>query len=154
MLAGQRSIFIAPCKGQTEVENLHGTAGVEDQIGWLDIAVDKTLFVGVLQADRRLPDVFGNLPDREWAVPLHLGVKVDAIHVFHGDEVDRPRRVEIERADDVGMIEPGRLPGLALEPGEIGALLDPLHRQHLDGRLAVERGVPRVDTKKGDARFV
>ena len=66
-------------------------------------------------------------------------MQVGAVDVFHHDEVDGTRRVEVERPGDVGMVEPGRRLRLALEPRQVGGLVDPLHGQHLDRHLIVER---------------
>ena len=105
---GERGLFVVVCQGQTKVEDLHVASLVNHQVSRLDVAVHEPLFVGVVEAERRLPDEIGGIANRERALLLHPRVQVGAIDVFHHDEVDRSRRVEIEGPGDVGMVEPGR----------------------------------------------
>ena len=144
---GEPGIFVVVVgQSQAEIEDLHMAALVNHQVGRLDVAVHETLFVRVVEAECRLPDEIGGIADRQRAILLHPGVEVDAVDVFHHDEVDRPRRIEIERPGDVGMVEPSRCPSLPLESRQVGGLVDSLHRQHLDRHLVVERHVlPEVD---------
>ena len=62
MLLRQRLVVLALGEGEAEVEDLHGAAGVEDQVRRLDVAMDESFLVGVLKAEGRLPDVVHRLP--------------------------------------------------------------------------------------------
>ena len=141
VLTGQRPVLVAAGQGEPEIEDLHRAAGVEDEVGRLDVAVHESLLVGVLKAGCGLADEVRGLADGQRPVALDFCVEVDAVDVLHCDVVNGAGRIEVERANDVRMAEPRRLPGLTFEAGEVGSLFDPLHRQHLDGNLAVERGV-------------
>ena len=64
MFLGERGIFIVVGQGQAEVEDLHVAAFVDHQVGRLDVAVHQPLFVGVVEAERRLSDEISGLADR------------------------------------------------------------------------------------------
>ncbi len=135
----QRAVVL-PLAGerQPEVEDLDGAALVEDQVGRLDVAMDDTLLVGVVEAEGRLPDGIHGVANRQRSLLLDLRVEIGAVDVLHRQVVDGAGGVEVERPHDVVMGEPERLAGLALEPGEIRRLVHVLHREHLDRHLAVE----------------
>ena len=141
MSPGERGVVLRHGERQPEVEDLDVPSLVDDQIGRFDVAVDEPLVVRVLQAERRLADEIGRLPHRQRAVLLDPGVQILPLDVLHHDEVDGAGRVEVEGAGDVRMVEPGGGLRLPLEPGQVGTLVDPLHRQHLDRHLVVQGGV-------------
>ena len=143
MFARQRSRLVAVGQGQPHVEDLHRPPLVEHEVGRLDVTVDEPLIVGVLEPRGCLAEIFGHLADIERPLPLHLRVKIRAVDVLEHDEVDCPRRLEVERPGDIGMIEAGRRLRFPFEAGQIGTLLHPLHRQDLDGHLVVEGGMFR-----------
>ena len=141
VFAGERGRLIIVAERQPEVENLHRAAPVEDQVCRLDIPVHDSFLVGMMEALRRLADKVSGIPHVEPPLLLHLRMQVDAVDIFHHDEVDRAGVIEVERTGDVLMAQPKSGLRLALEPGEVGALFDPFHRQHLDGHLLAQRGV-------------
>lgn len=70
------------------------------------VAVDHSLFVGVLQAQRRLPRELASVANRHRAGLLHLPSDADPVHIFHHEDMQVARLVGVVRGDDVGMREP------------------------------------------------
>ena len=76
--------------------------------------------------------------------------------VLHGEEHVAVVLALVEDGDDVGVRQPGRRAGLALEPADERVVLGEVAAQHLEGDVAVEPGVEgEVDRRHpavGDVR--
>ena len=137
----ERRVVLFLGERETEVEDLDRAAGVEDQVRGLDVAMHEPLLVRMLEPERRLPHVVECVAERERAGLLDLRMEVGSGDVLHRDEMDLAGGVEVERPDDVRMVQPGGGAGLALESGEVRRLVDTMAWQHLDRDLVVERRV-------------
>src|SRR5262249_393538 len=114
-LAGNVVRSVVEEAGQAEVEHLDGGGTLAEQGGRLDVAVDQPVLVGVVQAQGRLPDVVGRAVRGERVVLLDEGVQVNPVHELHDHVVVRARVVDVVDADDVGVVEGGDRPRLAVE---------------------------------------
>ena len=65
--------------------------------------MDQAALVGVLQAQRRLPDVVAGLRDRQRPALLDQLGQVGPLDVLHDEEVRAADRVGVEGVDDVGV---------------------------------------------------
>ncbi len=90
---------------QAHVENLHGSLGIQQQIGGLDVAMNNSLLVRVLQSPRCLNNVSNRLVDGEWAVLFDEYRKVTPFDVLHHQEVRSLRHIRIVGGDNVGMAQ-------------------------------------------------
>ena len=89
--------------GQAHVEDLDDLAvGRQQQVVRLDVAMDQAALVGVLQAQRRLPDELARLRHRQRAVLLDQPGQVGrSFDVLHDEQVRAADLVGVEGADDV-----------------------------------------------------
>jgi hypothetical protein len=80
------------CANEAHIEDLHdhwfrGLREVafpgNDDVGRLDVPVNKSLVMGILQAKSRLPGILACLGDFKWAIVPHQSGKVDSIHELH-----------------------------------------------------------------------
>ncbi len=94
-----------------------GPLGDEDVRG-LDVPVDQTHFVGVLEADGRLANVFAGLPDAHRPVRADHLLEGLPLDVFHRDVVRAVRLVRVKEDHEVRMVQLGDGPRLAVEAGQ------------------------------------
>ena len=73
----------------------------------LDVAVDHLLFVGVLEAHRRLRDVMAGMHHRQRPLALHQLGQVLALDVLHREDEKPSRRRDAVRLDHILMVQPG-----------------------------------------------
>ena len=107
MLLGQAPfLVIIASEGQAEIEDLDGPLDIENQVCRLDVAVDKALIMGVLQAEGSLTDVFHRLTHGQHALFLDLLLKVDALDVIQHDVPDVTGVIEVCGPGDVGVVQP------------------------------------------------
>src|SRR5262249_41518875 len=98
-------------------------AAVYEQVCRLDVAMDHSEFVGVLQAKCGLANHIAGLADGQWAAKLDQFLKVRTVHEFHHQEKPVVDGVCVVGSDDVRVDQPGGGANFALEelPGTIGA---------------------------------
>ncbi len=131
--------------GEAEVEHLHRAVAGELDVGGLQVAVDDTALVGVLEG---LGDLAGDrqrLVERQRAArqPIGQGRALDQLHDQEAERRGRVRRLEGVEHGDARVVERGQDLGLALEAAQpVGVGGDRLG-QHLDRHLAVEPRVAR-----------
>jgi hypothetical protein len=85
--AGHRSLARVRL-GQAEVQHLHRAVGRQLDVGGLEIAMDDSGFVGLLERGRHLCGNLDRFIDREWPACQPLG-EVFARHELHREEIDR-----------------------------------------------------------------
>ena len=131
--------------GEPEVDDLHLAVGGEHEVGGLDVAVQELLRVRVVEALGRLAREAHGLVDRE--LPLALVPEVvdrAALEELHDEEVvPALRPVDVEDADDVGVVEPEEDPRLGRELLDESGARDQLLVEDLDRDVAVEAEVTR-----------
>jgi hypothetical protein len=89
--------------GDPEVEHLHAVAGFDEDIFWLQIAVNNPVFVGELQPFRDLDGDVQSFADRQRAA-RHQGLaERTTLELFHDDVDQAPDGACIEHMDGVGV---------------------------------------------------
>ena len=135
---------------QARVGHLEHAAGVPHQVGWLDVAMDQALGVGILQAAGGLQGAMrGRRPGS--AAPLLSPRRPNrGPDKLHRQKRAGVRFAGVEGHDDVDVAELGQRLHLPLETLGEGAVLGHLGRQDLDGRQALHASVPRfIDRAHG-----
>ncbi len=105
--------------GQAEIGQVRFTAGVEEDVGGLEIAMEHAALMGVMdgagergQEHRRLARREGRLPVGQ---PLRQG---GALHQLHRQEVPAVVLSDFVDGHDVGMVEAGGGAGFGLKAGD------------------------------------
>ena len=93
--------------------------------------MDDAPLVRVPQSAGGLPDQGHALIDREWPRREQL-LERSAADVFHHEVMEVAEPLDLVDRHDVGMIEPGGEPGLAMEPTDEGPIFGQLRPEHLD----------------------
>ncbi len=101
--AGQPVAALRRQRREAEVEHLDGAVAATDQVGGLDVAVDHAALVGVLEPQRRLPDVGACLGHGQRPTLLYQPGQGDSLDVFHYQEVGRAGVFGVVGGDDVRM---------------------------------------------------
>ena len=78
--------------------------------------MDHALLVGVLERLRRLAGDADGVLDRQLALPREPAAQALSLHVRHGEPEPAGGLARVVDGQDVGMLEPGGEPDLALEP--------------------------------------
>jgi hypothetical protein len=124
---------------QAEVEHLDRAVRGQLDVGRLEIAVDDAAFVGGVERRGELARDLQRLRHGQRAA--HEAVRQRRpLHELH-DERRRLAVVHVVDGGDVGMIERGEHPGLALEAGAPPGIQGMDVGQQLDGDVAAEPGV-------------
>ncbi len=110
--------------GQAEIEDLDLPLRRPHQVVRLHVAVDHAALVGVLQAERRLPDVLARFGERQRPLALQIGGKTFALDELHDEEVQTAGLVGVEGGDDVRVLQLRRRPHLLLEALHAGRVVD------------------------------
>ncbi len=131
--------------GQAEVEDLDLPGRGHLDVGGLEVAVDDTLLVRCLEPFRDLQEERDRLVDRDRAAGDAIGQRL-AVDQLHDQEARALLGLEAVQGGDVGVVERGQHPRLALEPGQPLGVLRHRLRQHLDRNLAVGAGCPWLGT--------
>ena len=93
----------------------------EHQVGRLDVAVDELVLMGMLEPQRGLADHLAGRAHAQRLSGLPLGLdqalEVDAVHVFHRQEMDAVGLAGVVGTHDVRMLQRADRLHLPLEPG-------------------------------------
>jgi hypothetical protein len=105
---------------QAKIGNLYSALAIEEDILGLDVTMNDSFFVGVLE---RVTDLLhdGQRFLRRHPTFLKELPQVHAIDILHDEAVLAVGFAKVMHADNIGMIEPGQRLCFAREPlGEIG----------------------------------
>ena len=135
--------------GDPEIGDQGATiAGQQDVLG-LDVAVDDAMLVGVLEGQRRLPRDAQRILHRKLFLSGEPVAEALALDIRHRKPQLTRRFPRVVNREDVGMLQPGDQPDLALEPfgtksdGELGMQDLQRHRSLVPDVLReVDRGHP------------
>ncbi len=131
---------------QAQVQGLDHVPRVRpNQVGRLDVAVDQAALVGVLQPQRRLPDVVASLPGGEPAARGEQLAQVGALDVLHSQIVIVAGQGGVVGEHDVGVRELGGRLHLAAEADQQFLLVEAVGADDLEGDEAVHEGVPGLE---------
>jgi len=123
--------------GQAHVGELGGPVGADQHVLGLDVAVDHSAGVGVLQRPGHLgDDGQGFLLVQSPLLAEDLRQRA-ALDELHGQVVVVAALTHVQGADQVGMVELAGQPGLAHEALHEVAVLGEVPAQDLEGHLAV-----------------
>jgi hypothetical protein len=127
--------------GQAEVGDPESPVGIEEQVGRLDVPVDQSPLVGVVQPGRGLEPH----PHRLLRGQQGVGV-VDLAEAAPGQVLEHQVRLvvllaPVEDLEDVRVVEGGHGPGLGPEPLEEGGITGQGRVEDLDGHPSVQRHV-------------
>ena len=130
---------------ETEIQNLHHSMPVDDQIGRLDITVHETGRMRMSQSERRLANDIAGFSDGKWSAVMHGLCQVLPVDEF-GDEISQTVRASgIDGVDDVGMLKFSKRAGLLFKAElHVGNRGD-FSRHKLDGEDAIQMNVPRAE---------
>jgi hypothetical protein len=132
---------LAVGQGHAQIDHLEDPLGVDHQVGRLHIAVDQPHFVRVGQTHGGLAEVVGHGHVVERAVLFHQLPQGGAFDVLHDQVVVLPLAVDVERPNDVRMVQGRHGAALSIEPLEVGRALSELLVKHLDGHAAPHQAV-------------
>jgi hypothetical protein len=124
--------------GDPEVGDLHGAVVGEQDVAGLDVAVDQAPVVGVGQGRAdvgRRPPARGPRSARRPRSPA----AASALDQLHDDVGLALVGAGVVDGDEVGVVEPGDVAGLVLEPAREALVLAEALEQQLDRDLATER---------------
>ena len=137
VLDRERMIPVVEEPGQPQIEDLDDSGRSDEQVARLDIAMDETRLVGMIQTECRLPHVFRSV--REWHRTFLLNhfEQVLPPHELHRQKMNIDPaiggHVDIIGSHDVRMVEGGDGLRLAVESTEVAGVGDALGGQDLQG---------------------
>jgi hypothetical protein len=128
--------------GQPKIQHLHKTFLRDDDVAWLDVAMNNT---GGVRAGQGIGDLDGVLQNlgQPHAVFRDQPVERLSRHVLHGDEVHPVGLADVMDGDDVYMVEGRRGLRFLNEAALSRRVGDFIVRQNLDGDKAIQAGVAR-----------
>ena len=105
---------------QSQVEQLHDSVAIDQQIARLDVAVHHAGLVGMLQTQRGLPDVIGGIDEIGDAASCDEFLQALSFHVLHDQEVDFRvafrLMIDVVGPNDVRMVQGRHRLGFAMKP--------------------------------------
>jgi hypothetical protein len=113
-------------------------------LGYLDVAVDHAVFVGVLQTERRLANEVAGVGHLQWPLLLDVLRQVGPLDELHDQEVRAACLVGVVRRDDVGVMEFGRRLHFTMEALDSLGIADELRIDDLQSHQPVHDLVPRL----------
>jgi hypothetical protein len=123
---------IASKKSQTKIEKFHFTFRREHEIAGLDVPVNQSVLVCVLESDCRLTHQFTGDRNRQRTCPANQAGQIDSIDKIHRQIVKPVGVTRIRGPDYIRVIEPPDHFHLALEAGDHSRIADTTWRKQLD----------------------
>lgn len=136
------TFFFTDDFGDAEVGDLHASAGVEEDVFGLDIAVEDAFLVGVLKCVADFWDDGEGFGGGEFA-HAHGLAKVEAIDEFHDEVIEAAGVAEVMDHDDIRMIEAGEDAGFAHEALREVRISAEFFGEKLEGDFAAEMELAR-----------
>ena len=126
--------------GESEIQNFDPPGPGDEQVLWLEVAMDNSLVVGGCQALKDLERVFGRLAHREQPAvhALAQGHSLQQLRDHEGRPLVRPH---VEDRQNVGMVEDPGGARFQLEPVNAFGVVRELGRENLDRHLAAEAAI-------------
>ena len=129
-----------------EIEDFRGPVGQDLDVPRLDVAMDDTPLVGIVEAAADLRDDMHLVLEPLGLASLHELRQAISLQKLHHDErytftLELP---EVENRDDIGMLEPGGRSRLPVEPTAHLLFDEKIFGHHLDGHDAVENRITRL----------
>ena len=122
---------------ETKIGDLHLPFFGDENVLWLDVAVDDSFIVRKLQRCANLHHKFKGLV---WSDGLEVeqGAQVHPVHIFHDEVVILPGVAEVINVDDTRMIEFGQGPGFPAEALGKGGMWGGSLRQDFQGDDSIQ----------------
>src|SRR5262245_65170026 len=116
-----------------------------EQVGRLDVPMDKALVVSARQSECRLADAVARLRHRQGTAFLNQPAQVDALDILHGNVVTFGSHIGVDGPDQVGMIEPGSDLDLAGKAADDNRIAEQVLANNLEGDDAAELPVSGLE---------
>ncbi len=127
--------------GDAEVGHLHLTAGRDQDVSRLDVAMHHPVAMGEAQRRGHVRGDLRRSPRMQRTLGAHDLRQAAALDVLHDDEVGARLLAPVVDGHHVGVVEVGGGLGLAAEPLHEGGVLGVLGEEHLDGHGSVQQQV-------------
>jgi hypothetical protein len=124
-----------------KVGDFHLPVGADEDVLWLDVAVDQPLLVGEVQRGEDLDGDVHGPGDAQGGTFPDQRLEVRALDVLHHDVVRWPVGPDVVDGDNVGVGDFGGGAGLLLETREKVGIGRVLPAEELDGDDPLEQGV-------------
>ncbi len=133
---GQRQSFVVQGERDAEVDHARLHLLVDEDVGWLEVAMNDAVPVGMGNAARHLRQQLDALPCRQRMLVEQL-VQIQTVDVVHRQVGHAVLDAVAVDSQDIGMVQSGHQSALALEAfGRSAGQV-----QHLDCQVALQSGI-------------
>ena len=133
-------ICTAGCFGNAKVTQVGVAIFVQQDIGWLDIAMNHTGTMGGMQRHADLPHDLHHKLDRQWPLLQQTEQAAAAQQAHHQESHTGLAPVIVER-DDVGVLEPGNQLRFSAEAADEIRVIGIFRPDDLDRHISLEDGL-------------
>ncbi len=127
---------------ETKVGQNYPTRRIDQNVRRLDVTVDKTALVGVIQRRADLRDDIHHLLRREGRVRANALHQRGALDEFHRDVMIVTLDTHVVNGDDIGLLEVGCRHCLLMEASDELSVARQVGGQHLECHVAPQGGLP------------
>ena len=121
--------------GNAKIQQLHITLIVDENVGRLDITVDDTHFMRVIQSLHHLIPPFHQFIIRKMVTKFHHAFQIVTFKVFHDNTWTAVYRVVIIHLADIGMLQSHHHPSFIFKTSNNDIITAELWRKYLHCRL-------------------